>query len=102
MLVTLAIVEMTVNTQVNDNVQLYLFKQLHHHKFVSSVINECDGIASNTTTMPPCDQICIDTCESYQCVCSAGYILNDDKVTCQGKLCSISSLPLYLCFKYYL
>ncbi|XP_062502031.1 multiple epidermal growth factor-like domains protein 10 isoform X2 [Corticium candelabrum] len=47
------------------------------------VINECDGIASNTTTMPPCDQICIDTCESYQCVCSAGYILNDDKVTCQ-------------------
>ena len=33
-----------------------------------------------------CNQICIDTFQSYECSCRAGYSLSNDGYTCIGKL----------------
>ena len=53
------------------------------------VMNECDGTISmgNSTAVVnfPCDQVCIDTCESYECTCMPGYILQEDGQHCKGK-----------------
>jgi hypothetical protein len=52
-----------------------------------SIINECNGNVGNTSGAVnfPCDQVCIDTCESYQCTCMPGYILQVDGQSCKGK-----------------
>lgn len=41
-------------------------------------INECDA--------KPCQQNCTNTDGSFQCYCSAGYQLNEDKISCTGAL----------------
>ena len=46
------------------------------HRFVD--FNEC---SENRTE---CDQLCINVPGSFLCSCIAGYILNDDGMTCRG------------------
>ena len=46
-------------------------------------INECLNISLNS-----CDQICINTNESFICECDTGYQLNEDLMTCSG-MCTI-------------
>ena len=33
----------------------------------------------------PCEQECTNTDGSYQCLCTKGFILKSDNLTCQGK-----------------
>ncbi|XP_062501242.1 tenascin-X-like isoform X2 [Corticium candelabrum] len=47
------------------------------------ITNECVETATNGTVTSLCDQLCIDTCESYECACSVGYVLDNDGRTCQ-------------------
>lgn len=47
-------------------------------------IDECTGMTGNDVTSP-CSHICTDTCESYECSCRPGYMLQENGRSCQGQ-----------------
>ena len=42
-----------------------------------------------------CSQVCIETKGSFECQCEVGYLLDSDKRTCKGNLCSFSALDYF-------
>ena len=50
--------------------------QLHSYYVI---VDECEKGEND------CEQLCIDTVESYTCACNDGYVLHSDDVTCIGK-----------------
>ena len=46
--------------------------------FFSSDINECINGTQN------CSQICTNTNGSFMCDCNSGYLLDTDKISCNG------------------
>ncbi len=49
----------------------------------STEINECNSNNGG------CDQTCTNTVGAFQCSCSAGYQLNTDGLSCEGKLITL-------------
>ena len=67
-----------------------------HTALIPVISSECRGGKSHLTaplyagnecaeSNGGCDQICIDTFQSYECSCRAGYSLSNDGYTCIGK-----------------
>lgn len=72
----------------------------------STVVDECtvgiakplEGAGNGSSSglgplIPPCHQVCTDTCESYECSCTYGYVLKDDERTCEGIQGQCDALP---------
>ena len=65
----------------------------YHYTFTVIDVNEC----LNST----CDQTCVDTFGSFECVCSDGYSLLGNGRSCNGiKLCHINRCMI-TCLCYY-
>ena len=53
---------------------------VHVFYYILIDIDEC------ATNPKACSQLCNDTEGSFLCGCKDGYVLNTDKVTCDGKI----------------
>lgn len=56
---------------------LHAFFMYVLHSTLEPEINECDGNHD-------CEQVCINTIDSFQCACQHGYFLALDGKRCQG------------------
>jgi len=53
-------------------------------------VDECQA------QLDACDQNCHNTVGSYTCSCNSGYILDSDRVSCDGTSFSLNPLPFHL------
>ncbi|XP_077870494.1 vitellogenin receptor Yl-like [Saccoglossus kowalevskii] len=47
-------------------------------------MKSCDDIDECAEDNGGCDQICVNTIGSYECLCNVGFVLNSDNVTCDA------------------